>query len=146
MTPWTVACQVPLSMEFSRLEYCSGLHSFLQGTFPAQELNVGLQHDRQILYQLSHQESPNRYKLLYINLTRIYCIAQRTILKVLHNLQQKRIRKRIYIYLYTHTHICTHTYAHAYIKLNHFAIHLKHCRSTTLQLKKVPPLPKLDTR
>ena len=24
-TPWTVACQVPLSMEFSRQEYWSGL-------------------------------------------------------------------------------------------------------------------------
>ena len=24
-TPWTVACQAPLSMEFSRQEYCSGL-------------------------------------------------------------------------------------------------------------------------
>ena len=25
VTPWTEACQVPLSMEFSRQEYCSGL-------------------------------------------------------------------------------------------------------------------------
>ena len=25
MTPWTVACQAPLSMEFSRQEYWSGL-------------------------------------------------------------------------------------------------------------------------
>ena len=25
VTPWTVACQVPLSMGFSRQEYCSGL-------------------------------------------------------------------------------------------------------------------------
>ena len=25
MTPWTVACQVPLSMGFSRQEYWSGL-------------------------------------------------------------------------------------------------------------------------
>ena len=24
-TPWTVACQAPLSMEFTRLEYWSGL-------------------------------------------------------------------------------------------------------------------------
>ena len=24
-TPWTVACQAPLSMEFSKQEYCSGL-------------------------------------------------------------------------------------------------------------------------
>ena len=25
MIPWTGACEVPLSMEFSRQEYCSGL-------------------------------------------------------------------------------------------------------------------------
>ena len=30
MTPWTVACQAPLSMGFSRQEYWSGLHSLLQ--------------------------------------------------------------------------------------------------------------------
>ena len=33
-TPWTVACQTPLSMEFSRQEYRSGCHAFLQGIFP----------------------------------------------------------------------------------------------------------------
>ena len=30
-TPWTVACQAPLSMEFSRQEYWSSCHFFLQG-------------------------------------------------------------------------------------------------------------------
>ena len=30
VTPWTVACQVPLFMEFSRQEYWSGCHSLLQ--------------------------------------------------------------------------------------------------------------------
>ena len=38
-TPWTVACQVPLSMGFSRQEYWSGLNRHfckedLQGSFP----------------------------------------------------------------------------------------------------------------
>ena len=33
--------------------YC---HFFLQGIFSTQELNLGLQHCRQILYCLSHQE------------------------------------------------------------------------------------------
>ena len=43
--PWTVACQAPLSMEFSRKEYWSGL------PFPSPgELNLGLLHCRQILY------------------------------------------------------------------------------------------------
>ena len=40
-TPWTVACQAPLTMEFPRQEYWSGLH-FLQGIFPAQWLNPSL--------------------------------------------------------------------------------------------------------
>ena len=43
-TPWTVACQAPLSMGFSRQEYWSGLHSLLQGIFPTQGSNLGLLH------------------------------------------------------------------------------------------------------
>ena len=35
-----------------------GSHSLLQGIFPTQELNRGLLHCRQILYQLSYQGSP----------------------------------------------------------------------------------------
>ena len=35
-----------------------GCHSLLQGIFPTQESNLCLLHRRQILYQLSHQESP----------------------------------------------------------------------------------------
>ena len=60
VTPWTVACQAPLSMGFSRQEYWSG-HFLLQGIFPAQELNPGLLHCRQIFYQLSYKGSPAVY-------------------------------------------------------------------------------------
>ena len=35
-----------------------GSNSFLQVIFPMQESNLGRLHCRQILYQLSHQESP----------------------------------------------------------------------------------------
>ena len=35
-----------------------GCHFLLQGIFPTQGLNPGLLHFRQILYHLSHQESP----------------------------------------------------------------------------------------
>ena len=47
-------------MEFSRPEYLSGVGSLslLHGIFPTQGLNPDLLHCRQILYQLSHQESP----------------------------------------------------------------------------------------
>ena len=33
-TPWTVACQVPLSVEFSRQEYRSGLPFPIPGVLP----------------------------------------------------------------------------------------------------------------
>ena len=52
---WTIACQAPLSMEFSRQEYWNGLHSLLQGIFPTQGSNLGLLHCRQTLYHLSLQ-------------------------------------------------------------------------------------------
>ena len=35
-----------------------GCHTLLQGIFPTQGLNPGFPHCRQILYHLSHQESP----------------------------------------------------------------------------------------
>ena len=43
---------------FSRQEYWSRLPCLLQGIFPTQGLNSDLPHCRQILYCLSHQESP----------------------------------------------------------------------------------------
>ena len=38
-TPWTVACQAPLSMGFPGQEHWSGCHFLLQGTFPTQGSN-----------------------------------------------------------------------------------------------------------
>ena len=52
--PWTVACQAPLSMGFSRQEYWSGLPIPSPGIFQTQGSNLGLLHYRQILYHLSH--------------------------------------------------------------------------------------------
>ena len=55
-TPWTVTCQAPLSTEFSRQEYWSGLPlPPFQGIFPTQGSNPGLLRCRWILYLLSHQ-------------------------------------------------------------------------------------------
>ena len=51
-------CSLPLSMEFSRQEYWSGLpFSLTQGIFPTQGSNPGLRHCSRILYLLSHQGS-----------------------------------------------------------------------------------------
>ena len=55
VTLWTVARQAPLSMEFSRQEYWSGLPCPSPGIFFTQGSNLGLLHWRQILYCLSHQ-------------------------------------------------------------------------------------------
>ena len=56
--PWTVARQTPLSMEFSRQEYWSGLSFASPGIFLTQGSNHGLLHCRWILNQLSYQGSP----------------------------------------------------------------------------------------
>ena len=56
-TPWTVVCQAPLSMRFSKQEYWIGLHFPLQDIFLTQGSNPGLLHCRQMLYRLSHQGS-----------------------------------------------------------------------------------------
>ena len=58
VTPWTVALQVPLSVEFSGKNTGVGCHFLLQRIFPTQGLNPGLPQCRQILYHLSHQGSP----------------------------------------------------------------------------------------
>ena len=42
VTPWTVARQAPLSVEFSRQEYWSRCHFLLQGIFLTQGLNLCL--------------------------------------------------------------------------------------------------------
>ena len=44
VTPWTVVCQAPLSMGFSRQEYEVGCHALLQGIFPTWGLNLHLLH------------------------------------------------------------------------------------------------------
>ena len=40
MTPWTVACQAPLSMGSSRQDIGGGCHFLLRGIFPTQETQV----------------------------------------------------------------------------------------------------------
>ena len=57
VTPWTVADQAPLSMEFSSKNTGMGCHFHLQGIFLTQGSNMlllCLLHCRQILYPLSH--------------------------------------------------------------------------------------------
>ena len=53
-TPWSVACQAPLSIGFSKQENWSGLLCPSPGDLP----NPGCLHWRWILYHLSHLGSP----------------------------------------------------------------------------------------
>ena len=55
VSPWTVADQALLSMDFPCENTGVGCHFFPQGIFQTQELNPGLLHCRQMLYHLSHQ-------------------------------------------------------------------------------------------
>ena len=55
--PWTVACQAPLSMGFSRQESGVGCHFPLQGIFQTKGLGPDLLHCQQILFQLSYEGS-----------------------------------------------------------------------------------------
>ena len=82
VTPWTVTYQAPPFMGFSRQEYWSGCHLFLQEIFPIQGLNPGLLHCSQTLYHLRHQGSPNvlysRSLLVIILNTAVYTCPSQT--------------------------------------------------------------------
>ena len=67
-TPWTVACQTPLSRGFPREEHWSGLPFLPLGDLPTQGLNPGLLRCRQILYHWATLEAPpcDYIKVIYL--------------------------------------------------------------------------------
>ena len=60
VNPWTIVCQAPLSVEFSRQEYWSGKLFPSPGIFPTQRSNPGLPHCGWILYFLNNQGNPRK--------------------------------------------------------------------------------------
>ena len=58
-TPWTVAYQAPPSTDFPGKSTGVGCHFLPQRIFPTEGSNTGLPHCWQMLYRLSHQESPS---------------------------------------------------------------------------------------
>ena len=59
VTPWTLACQAPLSMGFFRQEYWNGLHFLLQEIFPTQRYIYYISCvGRWFLYHWHHLGSP----------------------------------------------------------------------------------------
>ena len=57
-TPWTVACQAPLSMRFPGKNTGGGCHFLLQGIFPTQGSKLHLLYCRWILYRWATEEAP----------------------------------------------------------------------------------------
>ena len=53
LIPWTIAQQAPCPLYSSGKNPGVGCHLLLQGIFPSQGWNIGLQHCRQMLYHLS---------------------------------------------------------------------------------------------
>jgi len=64
-TPWTVACQAPLSMNSPNKNLGVVSHSLLQGIFLTQGSNKSLLHYRWVLYHLSHQGSSGDSRLFF---------------------------------------------------------------------------------
>ena len=87
-------------------------HSLLQGIFPTQALNPGLPHCRQILYHLSHQESPwilewvaypfSRGSSQPGNETWVSCIVDR----FFTSWATREAQPELYSSLYPHGHKC----------------------------------------
>ena len=91
-TPWTVACQAPLSWDFLGKDTGVGYHSFLQGIFLTQGSNLCLLHCRQILYYLSHQVNQKRDEEgLYVHLKSSQCSRLQITFNVswIHNAHKK---------------------------------------------------------
>ena len=76
-TLWTVACQALLFMEFSQQESWSGLPCPPPGDLSDLGSNPGLLHCRQILYRLSHQESPFSICNLHQNINNAFASCER---------------------------------------------------------------------
>ena len=72
VTPWTIAHQAPLSMEFSRQEYWSGLPFPSPGDLLNPGIDPGLPYCRQILDCLNHQGSPFSDKVMKYMYIKIY--------------------------------------------------------------------------
>ena len=67
VTPWTVACQAPLSRGFPRQEYWSGFSFPPPGDLPDPGIESGLLHCMQILYQLNYEGRLFLQLYLYLN-------------------------------------------------------------------------------
>ena len=76
MTPWTVACQAPLAMEFSRQEFWSGLPFLSPGDLPDPDIkrtSLGQEDPLEdgvatsiLAWKISWIEEPGRLQLMVL--------------------------------------------------------------------------------
>ena len=66
VTPWTVVCQAPLSMGFSRHEYWSGLPFPLSGYLPDQDIELMSPAAPELAGGFFTTEPPEKPKFQYI--------------------------------------------------------------------------------
>ena len=115
LTPWTVAHQAALFMEFSRQEYWIELQFPSPEYLPTQVSSLGLLLCRQILSHLSHQGSPTLEEvpnvlvkptgsfILLTSYKLLTCSADRLIFKTTEKIMQGRISLDFFL---THKQNC----------------------------------------
>ena len=135
-TLWAVARQVPLSVGFSRQEYWSGLHFFLQGIFLTQDANphlLGLLHwqagslplvplGKKLLVQLAYTVKTELKTVSSLLVTwdvgswgRVTVFSASQIVSTGCILRRKISQSKNISHSQTHTHHThTHTHAHTY--------------------------------
>ena len=81
-----LACEAPLSLEFSRQEYWSGLPFPSPGDLPHPGIKPSLLHCRQILYHLNHQGFRGKWWIKQTScpgeaqsLNKLFCCLQRAL-------------------------------------------------------------------
>ena len=116
LTPWTVAHQAALFMEFSRQEYWIELQFPSPEYLPTQVSSLGLLLCRQILSHLSHQGSPTLEGvpnvlvkptgsfILLTSYKLLTCSADHLIFKTTEKIMQGRISLDFFL---THKQNCT---------------------------------------
>ena len=114
VTPWTVACQAPLSMEFSRQEYWRGCHFLPQGIFLTQGANLCLCVSckvRGFFTTVPPGKPCFPYMYIYIH-TYTHTHTHTHLYTHIHTYTHTHIHT--YTHIYTHIHTYTHTYIHTH--------------------------------
>ena len=103
VTPWTVACQAPLSIGFSRQQYCNGLPCPPPGNFP----NPGIETMSLVAPALQADSSPLRPLWRPLSSLKAYCLWSDTNAYIQVSLRVTVIKYNFVIYLLNFWQIIT---------------------------------------